>query len=77
MLVNRMSMVIEKSILDFISRGRQILDSVQIAKEVLDGQLISREPGVLCKLDMEKAYVHINWKFLLHLLAKFGFGEKW
>jgi hypothetical protein len=32
---------------------------------------------VLCKLDMEKAYDHVNWNFLLYLLRRCGFGEKW
>jgi hypothetical protein len=31
---------------------------------------------VLCKLDIEKAYDHINWKFLLYMLRRCGFGEK-
>jgi hypothetical protein len=26
---------------------------------------------------MEKAYDHINWEFLLYLLKRCGFGEKW
>jgi hypothetical protein len=31
---------------------------------------------MLCKLDVEKAYDHVNWEFLLYLLRRCGFGEK-
>jgi len=31
---------------------------------------------VLSKLDIEKAYDHVNWSLLLYLL-RCGFGEKW
>jgi hypothetical protein len=31
---------------------------------------------VLCKLDLDKAYDHVNWDFLLYLLSKCGFEEK-
>ena len=33
--------------------------------------------GALCKLDLEKAYDHMNWNLLIHLLSRCGFGEKW
>jgi hypothetical protein len=26
---------------------------------------------------MEKAYDHVDWSFLLYLLRRCGFGEKW
>ena len=45
--------------------------------ECLDSELKSEEPGVLCKLDMEKAYDHVDWNFLLYLLRMCGVGEKW
>jgi hypothetical protein len=32
---------------------------------------------MLCKFDIEKAYTHVNWDFLLYLLRRCSFGEKW
>ena len=32
---------------------------------------------MLCKLDIEKAYDHVKWEFLMFLLQRCGFSEKW
>ena len=46
--------------------GRQILDAALIANETIDTLLRRKESGLLlCKLDIEKTYDHLNWDFLL------------
>ena len=32
---------------------------------------------MLCKLDIEKAYDHVNWNFLMYMLRRCGFSAKW
>lgn len=57
--------------------GREILDVVLIADKAINLLLKSNECGVLCKLDIEKTYDHVNWNFLLSVLQNMGFGKKW
>jgi hypothetical protein len=53
------------------------LDPILIANGSLDNRRRSGEPGILCKMDVEKAYDHVNLDFLLYMLKRCGFGAKW
>ena len=54
-----------------------MLDVVLIANETIDLMLKSNNFGVLCKLDIEKAYDHVNWDFFFAVLNKTGFKQRW
>ncbi|MGV8048709.1 hypothetical protein PJP07_31385, partial [Mycobacterium kansasii] len=58
----------------FIS-SRQILDSVLIANECVDSCFRTKRFGVLCKLDLEKAYNNVDGSFLDYMLNRLGFGK--
>ena len=45
--------------------GRQVPAAVLVANEGIDSFPESNESDALCKLDIEKAYEHINCNFLL------------
>ncbi|RVX22971.1 Transposon TX1 uncharacterized 149 kDa protein [Vitis vinifera] len=53
-------------------QGRQILDAVLIANEIVDERRRSGEEGVVFKIDFEKAYDHVKWDFLDHVLERRG-----
>ncbi|WKA03180.1 hypothetical protein VitviT2T_021306 [Vitis vinifera] len=57
--------------------GRQILDAVLVANEAIDLRKRSVGTDLVCKLDIEKAYDHVNWRFLMSVLEKISFGPKW
>ncbi|GJY46224.1 RNA-directed DNA polymerase, eukaryota [Tanacetum coccineum] len=79
-LVERMKKVIDKVVGEeqnaFI-HGRYILDGSLIANEAYDYLKNEKKKAFLLKIDFEKAYDNVNWKFIQHTLLQMGFGEKW
>ena len=79
-IANRLKRVVRKVVSEaqnaFVE-GRQILDVALIANEVVDTMLRRKESEVLCKLDIEKVYDHLDWDFLLKVMTKMGFGSTW
>ena len=79
-LANRLRRVLNKVISpsqNAFVEGRQILDAALIANEAVDSMLRKNDGGVVCKLDIEKAYDHVNWKYVLEVMRRMGFGQRW
>ena len=79
-LANRLRKVIGKVVSpsqNVFVEGRQILDAALIANKVVDSMLRRNDGGVVCKLDIEKTYNHLNWEFVLEVLRRKGFGQRW
>ena len=53
------------------------MDAILIANEIVDEKRRLGEEGVVFKIDFEKAYNHVSWDFLDHLLEKKGFSPRW
>jgi len=73
----RLGKVLGETILETQSafvEGRQIIDAIIIASELVKDVRRKKQKGVVYKLDFEKAYDRINWSFLDKVLLRKGFG---
>jgi hypothetical protein len=57
--------------------GRQIMDNIILAHEVIHSLKSTRTPGMLIKLDLSKYFDRISWKYMNSLLEAFGFDKAW
>ncbi|XP_019236623.1 PREDICTED: uncharacterized protein LOC109216861 [Nicotiana attenuata] len=79
-LTERLKKVIGKVVSSYQNafiKGRQIINAARIANEVLDWRHKSSAPGLLFKMDIEKAFDKLKWKFLVSIFWQMGFGMKW
>lgn len=68
--------VISESQSAFIS-DRQILDVILLTNEIVDEARRKKKEVLLFKVDFEKAYDSVDWKFLYILMTNMGFHENW
>lgn len=58
-------------------KGRQILDGILIANELVDDTKRTKNGVAFFKVDFEKAYDSMCWSFLDFMMGKMGFNERW
>jgi len=79
-LANRLCLVID-SVISYSQsafiKGRQILDGILVANEVVDEAKTCKKELILFKVDFEKAYDSIDWKYLDEVMVKTGFPTLW
>jgi len=79
-LGNRLRSVIGSVVSDTQSafiKGRRILDGILVVNEVVDDARKCKRELLLFKVDFEKAYDSIDWKYLEDVMVKMGFPTLW
>ena len=79
-LANRLQLVIGSVISDSQSafiKGRQILDGILVANEIVDETRRCKKELLLFKVDFEKAYDSIDWGYLQEVMLKMDFPTLW
>lgn len=56
---------------------RQILVRILIANELVHMRRKEKKPGLIFKIDMEKAYDFVDWTFVSYLFSRMGFEREW
>jgi len=79
-LANRLKKVLP-SVIDvnqstFLGRS-DMLDIILVGNETVEFLKKEKKSGVLVKVEFEKAYDSMDWKFLYYMLGRLGFNCKW
>ena len=57
--------------------GRQILNNIILAHEVVHTLTSKKQAGMIMQLDISKAYDKVNWIYIKKVLSAFGFDHNW
>eukprot|EP00253_Pinus_taeda_P035129 PITA_35129 len=57
--------------------GRQILDNILLAQEMVHTLQTRKLAGMLMQLDLSKAFDKVNWNYMEAILNAFGFDKQW
>ena len=78
--VNRLKPLLPSLILqeqaDFVE-GRQIMDNIIQAHEIIHTLKLQKRGGMLIQLDLAKYYDKISWHYMVKTLEDFGFTQHW
>ena len=78
-LKSKLTEIIDESQSAFVP-GRLILDNVLVAFETMhsiDQRRKGKEAFMAIKLDISKAYDRVEWAYLVAVMRRMGFHEKW
>ena len=82
-LANRLKVILPRIISESQSaflKGRLIYDNVLIAYELIHAiknRRVGKKGHFALKLDMSKAYDRVEWQYLMAIMSKLGFSERW
>nr|GEX06968.1 RNA-directed DNA polymerase, eukaryota, reverse transcriptase zinc-binding domain protein [Tanacetum cinerariifolium] len=57
--------------------GRRILDGPLMLSEIMSWYRRKKQKPMILKVDFEKAFDIVSWKYLDHMISSLGFGCKW
>ena len=58
-------------------KGRQIMDGILVANEIVDEAHRCKKELLLFKVDFEKAFDSVDWDYLIDVMSKMGFPLLW
>lgn len=71
-----LSKIIDANQFTFLGE-RNMLDSVLVVNEVISEAKYKKRLTMVFKVDFEKAYESVRWDFLLYMLRRMNFSDKW
>jgi hypothetical protein len=57
--------------------GRQIMDNIIQAHEIIHTLKLQKRGGMLIQLDLAKSYDTIRWHYMIKTLEAFGLTQHW